>query len=51
MKIVIDTVNPKGMHQLIELPVSDEEVELLERSSEETRKNIVKVLVWRYCNA
>ena len=51
MKIVIDTVNPEGMHQLIELPVSNEEVDLLKRSTIEKRKDIVRLLVWRYMNA
>ena len=47
---MIDTVNEKGVHELLHIPVSDAEARMLERASVEERKDFVRTLVWRYSN-
>jgi len=48
MKLVIELVNPEGKLEIIKLPVSNEEFELLKRKPIEERMELVKVLAWRY---
>lgn len=48
LKVVIDTVNQKGVHEILHIPVTDAEVELMKRATPEERKDFVRTLVWKY---
>ncbi len=48
LSIIIELLHPDGKHEEVSIPVTDEEVEFLERATMKERMKLVEVLKWKH---